>query len=315
MKVQPRSKRSRVSSFALASAVLLTVGAWLPVMAQTPEETKLRELTDSFLNAYQTKDLAALVLLWSSQSPYVADDQKKLGSTFAENKQVSVEHLSIAAVNVSGPKALIRITAPDSDTFNRILHLVKERETWKIWRYVTAEEDLANRLGEVASPEDRAKLLGSEGPFSPSLLAAALLEEGWRYYGKGESGRALALFQVATELGNYPRDKQTKALAWSRIGAVRLLTREFQLAVEAFKKSSTLAEEIGDRSAMVGGMSSQSSALIGLRKLDEAEEVSRRSLSIAEELGDKSTIAAVLVSRGELTLHRLGDLELAKSLF
>src|ERR1700754_4819483 len=201
----------------------LCLASYLPlaVLAQSPDETAIRRLTERFFAAYQAKDLDGLMRLWSASSPNLADSKQNFQQSLAAVDKVELANLSIHRLTVDGDKATVRltveITAVEAKTgkaaegfgkLSRTLYYVKEGGEWKLWRYASSEEELAAALAAAKTEEDRKALLASEKELLSIGLQRALITQGNNLLAQGTLTQALSVYQVALGVAEQLDDKK-----------------------------------------------------------------------------------------------------------
>src|SRR5215831_18239845 len=125
------------------------------IPAQSTADSDVRVVVDRFFSAFQKGDLPALISYWSEKSPDLATAKGSFQKTFASVKEIKVNAFD-ARTEVNNDQATVRLDvdmsavdattgkpAEDLGKIKRILYLVKEAGGWKIWRYVSLEQDLA----------------------------------------------------------------------------------------------------------------------------------------------------------------------------
>src|SRR5215470_4956347 len=153
-----------------------------------PEAAALGAAVESYFAACDRKDLEGVVALWSDRSPNLAAHKQSLQQLFA-SEELSDGRPAISRVKVEGEKASLRATVARTSinlksrekSERRLIinfELVKEAGGWKVWRYATAAEDLAEALVKTGGKTERAALLTEERELAPGELGRALLAQG-----------------------------------------------------------------------------------------------------------------------------------------
>jgi hypothetical protein len=111
---------------------------------------------------------------------------------------IELKSLTHGNVGIDGDKAtlgvVVEVSAADAKTgkpaegfgrVNRTLSMVKESGAWKVWCYLSSEEDLAARMGAAKTDEERKALLEENHKFVSPELDKALIAGGKRLQGLG----------------------------------------------------------------------------------------------------------------------------------
>lgn len=286
---------------------------------QSVDEAQLRALAEQFFRVYASKDLGAYLKLWSEKSPDFKNLQQNTQELFGSVGPIEIKSLSISKLSGDNVRASIRlmveISAIDLKTgkpstrfgkLNRILQLVKEDGAWKVWRNLSAEVDLASRLMELKTDEERARLLEEEKELVSAELRRALIAWGERQMAQGNYDQAMSSFRFTRELAQKIGDRQGVAVSLNGIGFVYRLRSEFAEALSYFQQSLAINREL-DYQEGVGS----SLQLIGIVQEEmgnyfPALDYLRQSLAIRQSVGNKQRVADVLNSIG-IVYNQLGD--------
>lgn len=123
-------------------------------------------------------------------------------------------------VDLNGDKASVRVViATDAEygdgssdgkqpaDTNRTLDLVNDHRSWKVWRYASSEECLAEALANAGSDEERNRLIAQDGELVNVRLAKAILIETDRLTLQGKNAQALDLYSLARRIANQINEK------------------------------------------------------------------------------------------------------------
>lgn len=304
---------------ALAFVVYLAAAPSLIASAQVTDEALLRSLVERFYDLYQKEDLEGLMLMWSNRSPDLKASKKSFQQTFEANDKIKIENLSFGRISIDGDKAELRLlaeisavhtkTGKVSEGFgkqNRTLHLIKDSGVWKIWRYVSSEEDLATSLAEAKTDAERNALLEANKDLATTDLVRALLLRGGHLYLQGKHPEALTVYMFAGEIADRLGDKNGRAAVELRIGNVHLYRRNFTEALEYYGKSLELSKRIGNKGEAALALNNMGIVYRNSGDYAKAMEHFRQSLKLKEETGDKAGIAGTLTNIG-LVLKTQGN--------
>ncbi|HYY97966.1 MAG TPA: CHAT domain-containing protein [Pyrinomonadaceae bacterium] len=235
--------------------------------------------------------------LWSKESPDRVAGEQSLRRTFAENEQIQVRGLSAIEVRVDGGKALARVvveaSAVDAKTgaaaagfgrMSRVLQLVKEKGGWKVWRYASAEEELAGELVAAGTREERRALLEARGvPLTPTLTREIIMRAAG-LYSKGDLAKALDITALAQDIAEQAGDRTGAAAALRLMGNIHTARGDYAPALDYYRKSLALAEESGDKLSIAGSLNNLGNVYDLMGDSARAAEYFQRCLSIASEV-------------------------------
>lgn len=305
------SRGLAVKSLCLALCILTIIR--LPALAQSDDEAKLRSITERFFVAYQKKDITSLMTLWSANSPEYATTKVSFEQTFAGIEEIEMKSLSIGKVSSGGDRASVRVvvelkatdaksakTATEIRKQNKTLHFVREKDGWKVWRYVSSEEELTASLAAAKSEEDRKKLLEAEKELMTIELQRSLTGKADQLRNQGEYLEATTLYNLALTLAEQMSDREGIANALRGIGVINYNQGNYPQALNYYQKSLKIAEEL-DNKAVIG----RTLYNIGLVHYSQgsyaqAMEDFQRSFRVAEEIDDKPVIGRALNSIGNI---------------
>lgn len=294
-----------------------------PAQAQSSDDAALRSLTEQFYSAFARKDLAAYLKLWSERSPDFKSLQKSTQDLFGSLEHIEVKGLNVTKVSVENDKATVRlaveIVAVDAKTgqpsprfgkMNRILQLVREEGTWKVWRSISAETDLATRLIELKTDEERARLLEAEKELVSVELRRALVSLVERQLGQGNFDQAMSLFNFTRELSQKMGDRAGVAISLNGIGLTYRLQSDYAHALEYFQQALALNKEIDSKEGIAASLQQIGIVQEMIGSYTLALDYFKQSLAIRETLPNKIGVANVLNSIG-IVYSEQGDNDLA----
>lgn len=308
--VEPH-RRSPVRAFGLMVCLMFSV--MLPAVAQTAEDPTIRALVERFFAAYQQEDILNLMMLWSREAPELAADEQTMRRTFAENDRIQLKSLTVLETAANKDKAwvrvLINVSAVEAKTgraaagfgkMSRTLHLVRERGEWKVWQYVSGEEELAASLANAKTEEERRALLEARGESVTVELVRALIVRGVTSSLKGEFAAAQEVANIALNVASKLGDKAGMATALRLTGSVHAARGDYTEALDYFRQSLALVEEIGDKRAIAGTLNNIGNAYDVLGDGARAAEYFQRSLSIASEIKQPQIMKMALNNLGNV---------------
>jgi CHAT domain-containing protein/Tfp pilus assembly protein PilF len=296
----------------LAIALILCLSFSIATLAygQAADEVALRSLTEKFFAAYQKQDLDALMALWSEKSPDYASSKQSLQQSFAANR-IEIKATTPGSLSIEGDKASLRVVidsnavevksgkpASGFGRLNRTLHFVRENGAWKVWRYVSKEEELAAAIAAAKTDEERKALFEADKELQTVELEKALIAQGYRLLSQGNYSQAMALFQLGLSLAQELNDKPGLVLAFRGVGSIHRLQGRYPQAMENLQQSLKIAEEIDDKVGLSGTLIGIGNAYLVQGNYAKGLEYNLRSLKIKEEIGDKAGASTAIASIG-----------------
>jgi CHAT domain-containing protein/Tfp pilus assembly protein PilF len=273
---------------------------------QTTDETALHKLTEKFFAAFQKQDIDALMSLWSEKSPDHATSKLNFQLSFAANK-IEIKSTTLGKLTLDGDKAILQVlmdseaidikTGKPASGFgklNRTLHFIKESGVWKVWRYISPEEELASTIAAAKTEEEGKTLLEANKELQTIELQRALIVEGGRLANQGRYSQGMWMFQSALILAQQLEYKPGIATALRNTAIIYHQQGRHTQALEDFHRGLKIAEEIGDQRNMARILNGIGSVHQLQGNYTEAREYLYRSLKIAEGTGDKYGIGAAL---------------------
>ena len=291
--------------------------------ARTPDEAAIQKVFLKGYEAYAKRDEAALLSLFSEQSPYLPEFRLFLRQEFARNERVTIRSIRILPVGytqVEGDHAVARvfidIGAFDADTgqpaegfgeMEHALRFVREGGVWKVWQFVETAEELTRDLLAAATDEERALVLASKGePFTGGLLngllnqAQTLLEE------KGNHVQATVIYNAALDVARRLNSPSGIGGATVGLGDVYSAQGDYLRAANNYQQVMRLAESFGSKEGVAAVSVKMGNIHYHQGDYTQAMEYYRRSAKLYEELGSKVEIAYPLLSIGN-AYFSLGD--------
>ncbi|HEY0547370.1 MAG TPA: CHAT domain-containing protein [Pyrinomonadaceae bacterium] len=291
----------------LCVAVSLTGFKPLPVFAQADDEAAIRRLVENFFAAYQKEDIEGLMSLWSEHSGDLAASRQSLQQTFSDYRNIEVKKLDIGKVAVEADKAKLQLTfemsavntktgkpADDFGKLSRIMQVVREGAGWKVWRYVSVEEDFAADLLAAKNEEERKMLLSRNAERVTGGLVRELNKQGRTLSSQSKFAQALSVYHIGLSVAAGLDDKTGAALILIGVGNVHYLQGDYTQALDSFRQSLKLAEEAASKVSMARALSSIGTVYYAQGDYPQALELQLKSLKLREELGDKAGISTSL---------------------
>lgn len=312
-----------IKAWTLALIICVAVCSSFVALAQSDHEATFGSLVKNFFELYQKKDIAGLMRLWSEKSPEAASSRQAFLQIFETNDKIEVKNFAISKTKVEGERATLRIVievsgidaktgkpAAEFGRQNRTFHLANEGGVWKIWQYVSSEEELAAALAEAKTEPERKALLEADRELVTVELQRSLTKQGGSLFDRGSYKQAMAINQLALQIAEQLDDKVGRATALNYIGIIHRSQGEYEQALGFYHQSLRIAQEIDDQKGITRTLNSI--GIVHQSRGDYAQALNfyHRSLQIAEQLDDKAGVATEIYNIG--TVHRLqGDYEQA----
>ena len=271
--------------------------------AQSADESALRALAEKFFAAYQRKDLDGLMLLWSERSPDSASNRQAFQQAFAASEKIELKSLVISRVALEGDKATVSVVAEVKAAgasankpagfakMNYALHCVKEGADWKVWMYVSGEEELAAALADAKTDEERKQLIEQGKELITIDLQRALLKQGDSLLIQSSYAQALAIYALAQGIAERLNDQEGVIQALCSLGKVHIEQSSYAQAINYLEKSLKLSQDIGSKANIAKALSNIGNVYFYQGHYSQALEYYHRSLRLQQELGSKSGIA------------------------
>ena len=295
------------NSLCVKKILLLMFVVWISINlapianAQSSDESALRALAEKFFSNYQRKDLDGLMLLWSERFPNSASNRQAFQQAFAASEKIELKKLVISKVTLDGDKATVSVTAEVKaaganepagfETMKRTLHLVKEGSDWKVWGYVSAEDELAAGLVAAKTDEERKQLIEQGRDLITIGLQRALLKQGDSLLMQSNYAQAIAIYALAQEIAERLNDRKGIIQVLRSLGKVHIEQGSYAQAINYYEKSLKLSQDIDSKADIARALSNIGSVYFYQGHYSQALEYYQRSLKLNQELGNKSGIA------------------------
>jgi tetratricopeptide (TPR) repeat protein len=296
-----------------------------PTAMRAEPEQAVRVLVQRFFDAYARKDFNGFMAMWSDASPELAVRRNTMQRIFAETGPIEVKNLEMLRVTVEGDIARVWLQVdlagydprtemlhPLLGKLSRLLELVREGDAWKIRRYMTPEQELAERVAAAASERERKQLIDEAGSVDRVQLAGSLINLVTDAYQKGQVALAAPLLDLAFSIAEGTGHKVTLARCYIVRSMALSDEAKYSEALEKSRQALAVAREAGSgeweaRALFCLGR------IQGLLKSDGSIESYEASATLARALNIKGLLAAVLDSLGLAQMQQSKLAEAAKS--
>lgn len=309
--MSPEHHHRRASRPQLLLLIYLSCCVAAPAFAQTPAEMAVRQLVREFFAAYQRRDAGALMSFWSTAAPEREAAGKSFQQSFDASEKIEVKGLDILNVEVKGNEARMEVAveivstmagqpAERVEKLERVLRLVLEKDVWKLWRYASAEQELATELFQLKTEEERKALLSEKKRLLNGDLLHALFREGQGLYDRGDFAGASARYNLSLTLAEQMGDRGLISAAKRFTGNVHLARGNYAQAHEQYQSSLKLAEELGNKQDIIGVSINLGHVQAMQSNYSEALGYYQKALELAQQLERREIIANALNSIGNV---------------
>ena len=314
---------------ALASITVATNPA-VAALAQVANEGPLRVIAKAYLNAYSTKDLPAMISLWSLRSKDVVNRFKSMTEAFTSGDS-SFSNVTISRINVKGNRATLEVAADltvraasgetHGEKFARNLALVREGGAWKIWWDVPASQEVADFLKKgsdwktsaslsleeqfatallESTPDDQRSLMDENSEMVTIELRRSLIKMADTFQSRGSTAKAIDGYRLALRVAEGLGDKEGVALSHLGMAAVNRAAANLSQALERYQNALALFLEIGDKPHAAAVWSGIGKTHALQRDQTKAVESYFKALRIFEELKDRAKVADMMEEIGSI---------------
>jgi CHAT domain-containing protein/tetratricopeptide (TPR) repeat protein len=289
-------------------------------LAQSNDDEAIRRLVGRLFESYQQKNLTRLLSLWGEKSPFLAENKKALQKEFDAFVKIAVKGFDVHQMKIDGDKATLRVVAEIAFTRatvvkpaeriekkNRTIEFVKETGIWKVWKFISSEEDLAAVIIAAKTKEEWKALMEKEPELITSDLAASLISQnGIQAASKRGYQHALGINELAYKLAERIGDQLVIASALLNAGRiygwVGTPEKSTELALEYLRKSLKIGEEFGFKDITAISLVNSAGIYFFRGDFSQAAEYYQICLKLAEELRNQEMTMLALNNLG--VIHR-----------
>ena len=285
--------------------------------AQDEDQENVKRVAEQFFAVFVQRDLRKATTLWSEKSPDFLSGRQSLLQTFLAYRAIELKSLNVNNITIEKESATVQLiaeliltspqaTTPAAAQWRTRLHLVKETSGWKIWKYVTAEDELATSLIAAKTPEEAGTLLNAQPDLVNSELVRSLARQARERLARGKQAEAAAACELGLKIAEQTNDKRGKFLVLREKAELVRIGGNNKLALEYLEQCLKLAQELGDKANIANALNSLAIVYAYLNDYSTALSMFHKSLQIKEELGDKLDIARELTNIGNIYMSQ-GD--------
>src|SRR5262249_29817222 len=188
-------------------------------------------------------------------------NKQTLIKEFTANEKIVLKRFNIYKMQAKGEQTTVRVTADlamiktrKSGATERVekknwtAHLVNEAGIWRVWDFISSEEELATAIIAAKTDEERKTLIEKEPALLTPDLAAALINQNY-LYDPATHQQALTINQLAYKIADQTGDKSVLANVLINFGHIYGLQgtpdKSYDMAMDAAQKSLKIGEEFG----------------------------------------------------------------------
>lgn len=262
-----------------------------------------------------------MLRLWSEKSPQRSEQQERLKKLFAADSGTEIHESTAVEPEITGDRARFRIdreivvAAGSSERPNAasqtgktvfIIDCVKESDGWRIWKEISAADDLAERLLGLPEGKDQQKLLSENSSLIGPDLVTAVLNLGHATYVRGNLTEALKIYQFALVVAERAGSEPARSNVLNDTGILHYDRGEYAEAMDCYRESLRISESLKDDVEIARTLGN-----MGLVYLDEGDyalagETFEKSLALGEKTHTNVTISFALSHLASLYGNR-GD--------
>ena len=290
----------------------------LPTMghAQHDEQANVWRVIEQFFAAYEQKDLSKVMALWSERSPDLTIGRQIMNQTFAAHSKIEVKSLRQNKITIEKDKATVQLSAelsmvdaksgPSATLLQvrRTFEMVQEATVWKIFRYITPEDELAVALSVVKTTEEASALLNAQPDLVTPELVKALVRRARELLARGKQSDAFMTDDLALNIAQRLNDKTGMFTALRVKAEISRVRGDYKQALEYLEQCLRVAQELGDKANIANALNSMAIVYYFLGDYPTALTMFQRSLQIKEDLGDKLDIARELSNIGNIYMSQ-----------
>lgn len=280
-----------------------------PAAAAVADEERVRQLTERYAQAIAAGDLAAMRGFWKPQAPELA---ARLGTYQRVFTNACIEFINhrIGPVTVAGARAHTRLVSDerqldkvtgavwtDREVFHgavRAFEWEKSGDGWQLAREVLLQDELAARLDNASTEQERQQLLEEQRELVTDVLVRALLDRGTQHRMGGDfdaSARTLLLAEaIAEKLGDHPG----LAKVWLYLARAKEYQGEFDQVLALELRALALHQADGNRLGEATALSAISHTYHERGDYRKAFQSALRCLQLSEAANNRLTKAHAL---------------------
>src|SRR6185436_19138498 len=168
-----------------------------------------------------------------------------------ENDKATIE--LIAELSMTGAQSAASVRLLQA---RRTIQMVRETAVWKIWKYITPEDELAVALSAVKTPEEARALLDKQSELVTPDLVRALVRQARDLLARGKQAEALMIDDLALNIAQRLNDKTGMFVSLRVKGELFRVRGDYKQALEYLDQCLRLAQELGDKANIANALNS-----------------------------------------------------------
>lgn len=270
----------------------------MPVRASSAEEQSVRELTAAYGRALMAGDLDAMRRFWNPDSPNLSTHFRYYKFVFAQTR-IDFNTPEVTKLEITGAKAVSYLTADERrldkktgailltfDPFRgacRSFEWIKTSSGWQIQREFLVQDELAGRLGDARSDQERDEILEKEKPFVNNTLINSLGTRALRHQTRADHAVALRYIELQRAVAEKIGDPAGIAGSWLNLGLLKHSLDEHEAGLVATLKALSVYEASGNKRGMALAQENVSNLYRALGDHRRAFDYAQKSLRLSEE--------------------------------
>jgi CHAT domain-containing protein/Tfp pilus assembly protein PilF len=281
--------------------------------SQSADQETLRALTEKYGLAIAAGALETMRELWVPSSPHLAS-RIRVYRGLLSNARVEFISLKVTRVEVTGDKAVSHLTSDERHLDKKTAAILTERDAfhgacrsfewvrtgggWKIEREFSVQEDLAVRIDQTTSEQERAELLEKEKAFVTDTLVVALARRADYHRMRGDFDLALRCHQIERALAEKINDQPGIAKSWVNIAYSTKVQGDLEQAAQFLQKALALYEAAKAPRGAALALEILSGVFLELGDHRQAFESATNAVRLSKEEGNPRIIASAFTALG-----------------
>lgn len=269
-----------------------------PIRASVAEEESVRALTEEYGRAIAAGDLEAMRKLWNPQSPNL-NSQFRYYKNLLAQARLQFTGSELTRLEVNGDKAVSELTVTERrfdkktgavlltwESFYgacRSFEWIKTSSGWQIEREFLVQDELAGKLFNATSDQQREEILEKEKRYVNNTLANALGTRFMRHQMRAEYDVAFRYIELQGQVAERIGDRAGIAGSWLNRGVLRHGQDDHEPGLAPVHKALALYQAAGNKRGVALAQETLSNLYRALGDHRRAFEFAQKSLRLSEE--------------------------------
>ncbi|MEP7337583.1 MAG: CHAT domain-containing tetratricopeptide repeat protein [Acidobacteriota bacterium] len=314
MRLNSLIDRTRMGNIFKAILWISLISA-LPIwsLAQSTEESRLRELTQAFFKTYEQRSITEMLKWWNALAPDLVAYRQQTEKLYTDCSKIELTNLIVRRIEWEAQAAHVSVTlelnAVDARTnkpladwakLQRVLSWRQENNEWKIWRETSAYTVLAEKLVTAPAEADRKQLLAAAPELNDTELARQLNIIGRDSRNLASPNYILSnqAYQLAYEIAWQAKDKSRAAASLTNIAQNYYFQDDYESVLTYSQRGLQLSLESNNLSVAADALTVMAGAHGALGHYAEAKVLYERIVVVRQELRDPLQLADALRNVG-----------------